>query len=99
MNVNPAYRAHEVAYALEQSGVSALVSASAFKTSDYGAILAEVQQRADCTILLALKGFAQWCPARTQTPASSTTCEMSWAWMPSNRKEMAPPRTAVSRGP
>jgi fatty-acyl-CoA synthase len=31
VNVNPAYRAHEVAYALEQSGVSVLVSASAFK--------------------------------------------------------------------
>ena len=45
VNVNPAYRAHEVAYAIEQSGVSALVSASAFKTSDYGAILAEVRPR------------------------------------------------------
>ena len=29
VNINPAYRAHEVAYALEQSGVSVLVSASA----------------------------------------------------------------------
>jgi fatty-acyl-CoA synthase len=45
VNLNPAYRAHEVAYALEQSGVSVLVSASAFKTSNYAAILAEVRPR------------------------------------------------------
>jgi fatty-acyl-CoA synthase len=45
VNINPAYRAHEVAYALEQSGVSVLVSASAFKTSNYAAILAEVRPR------------------------------------------------------
>ena len=45
VNINPAYRAHEAAYALEQSGVSVLVSASTFKTSNYAAILAEVRPR------------------------------------------------------
>jgi fatty-acyl-CoA synthase len=43
VNVNPAYRAHELAFALGQSGVRLLISATAFKTSDYRAILEEVR--------------------------------------------------------
>ncbi|HEY1642312.1 MAG TPA: AMP-binding protein [Streptosporangiaceae bacterium] len=35
VNINPAYRSHEVSYALRQSGVRLLVSAESFKTSDY----------------------------------------------------------------
>jgi fatty-acyl-CoA synthase len=45
VNLNPAYRAHEVAYALEQSGAEVVVSARAFKSSSYAAILAEVRPR------------------------------------------------------
>lgn len=40
--VNPAYRTHELAYVLRQSGTRLLVSASAFKTSDYLSMVAEV---------------------------------------------------------
>jgi len=43
VNINPAYRTHELAYVLKQSGVRTLISASAFKTSDYAAMVAEVQ--------------------------------------------------------
>ena len=39
VNINPAYRSHEVAYALRQSGVRLLVSADRFKTSDYRAMI------------------------------------------------------------
>jgi fatty-acyl-CoA synthase len=42
VNVNPAYRTHELEYVLRQSGVRLLFSASAFKTSDYGAMIDEV---------------------------------------------------------
>jgi fatty-acyl-CoA synthase len=42
VNVNPAYRAHELEYVLRQSGMRLLFSASAFKTSDYAAMIAEV---------------------------------------------------------
>ena len=42
VNVNPAYRTHELRYALEQSGCTALIIAPPFKTSDYGALLNEV---------------------------------------------------------
>ena len=35
VNINPAYRTHELEYVLNQAGISLLVSAPAFKTSDY----------------------------------------------------------------
>src|SRR5690242_3895262 len=41
VNVNPAYRTHEFAYAVNQSGLRLLVSASSFKTSDYRAMVEE----------------------------------------------------------
>ncbi|HTI78745.1 MAG TPA: AMP-binding protein [Mycobacterium sp.] len=43
VNINPAYRTHELAYVLKQSGVRTLISASAFKTSDYVAMVDEVR--------------------------------------------------------
>ncbi|MDF1604828.1 AMP-binding protein [Nocardioides sp. YIM 152315] len=46
VNVNPAYRTHEFAYAVNQSGLRMLVAASSFKTSDYRAM---VEQTADQT--------------------------------------------------
>jgi fatty-acyl-CoA synthase len=42
VNVNPAYRSHELEYVLRQSGTRLLFSASAFKTSDYAAMIEEV---------------------------------------------------------
>jgi fatty-acyl-CoA synthase len=43
VNINPAYRTHELAYVLNQSGVRTLISATAFKTSDYRSMVAEVR--------------------------------------------------------
>src|SRR4051812_43400205 len=42
VNLNPAYRTSELEYALRQSGCRMMVSAAAFKTSDYPAMAAEV---------------------------------------------------------
>jgi fatty-acyl-CoA synthase len=42
VNINPAYRSHELAYALKQSGVAMVISAPSFKSSDYVALLREV---------------------------------------------------------
>ena len=42
VNVNPSYRTHEFAYAVNQSGLRLLLAASAFKTSDYRAMVEEV---------------------------------------------------------
>ncbi|WP_018157022.1 AMP-binding protein [Demetria terragena] len=46
VNVNPAYRAHELTFVINQSGMRTLVSAKAHKTSDYRSMVEEV--RADC---------------------------------------------------
>ncbi|MEY2524112.1 MAG: fatty-acyl-CoA synthase [Ilumatobacteraceae bacterium] len=43
VNINPAYQTEELRYALTQSGCRALVSAKAFKSSDYSAMIAEVR--------------------------------------------------------
>jgi fatty-acyl-CoA synthase len=42
VNVNPAYRTHELAYALNQSGLRLLFSAESHRTSDYRAMVDEV---------------------------------------------------------
>ncbi|MEM7406221.1 MAG: AMP-binding protein [Pseudomonadota bacterium] len=49
VNINPAYRTHELAYALNQSGCRALVAAPNFKTSDYVAMVDTV--RPECPAL------------------------------------------------
>ncbi|MCV7299469.1 AMP-binding protein [Mycobacterium barrassiae] len=41
--VNPAYRTHELAYVLRQSGTRMLVSATTFKASDYRSMVDEVR--------------------------------------------------------
>ncbi|MDQ4110490.1 MAG: AMP-binding protein, partial [Actinomycetota bacterium] len=46
VNINPAYRTHELAYALTQSGIKLLISAPEFKTSNYRSMVADV--RGDC---------------------------------------------------
>jgi fatty-acyl-CoA synthase len=43
VNVNPAYRSHELAYVLGQSGMRMLVSAVSHKSSDYRAMIDEVR--------------------------------------------------------
>ena len=46
VNVNPSYRTHEFAYAVNQSGMRMLIAAESFKTSDYRAMVEETS--ADC---------------------------------------------------
>jgi fatty-acyl-CoA synthase len=47
VTVNPAFRARELAYVLQQSGVSLLISALGFKGSDYRALAAEAAPALD----------------------------------------------------
>src|SRR5207237_4548603 len=46
VNINPAYRTHELSYVLRQAGISVLIAAPEFKTSDYRAMVADVRE--DC---------------------------------------------------
>ena len=60
VNLNPAYRTSELAYALNSSGVRLLVSATALRTSDYRAMVEQV--RGDCPTLerVAYLGTDSW---------------------------------------
>ncbi len=43
VNINPAYRTHELEYVLRQAGISLLVATPTFKTSDYQAMVEQVR--------------------------------------------------------
>jgi len=60
VTINPAYRTHELAYVLNQAGVSVLFAAPRFKSADYAAMIDEV--RPDCPGLreTILFGSAEW---------------------------------------
>jgi fatty-acyl-CoA synthase len=60
VNINPAYRSHELAYALRQSSVKHLVSATAFKTSDYRAMIEEVRPGLDELDRVTYLGTPEW---------------------------------------
>jgi fatty-acyl-CoA synthase len=45
VNINPAYRVHELEYVLNQAGVRTLVAAQEFKTSNYAGMITEVRPR------------------------------------------------------
>ncbi|HEX3814790.1 MAG TPA: AMP-binding protein [Mycobacteriales bacterium] len=46
VNINPAYRTHELSFVLNQAGIRLLVSAASHKSSDYRAMVSAV--RSDC---------------------------------------------------
>jgi len=60
VNVNPAFRAIELAFALRQSGCRMLVAARSFKTSDYTAMIAEVRSELPNLERVVLLGSPEW---------------------------------------
>ena len=60
VNVNPAYRSHEVGYVLRQSGIRLLVSAESFRTSNYRAMVEEVSGDLDDLEQVVYLGSAEW---------------------------------------
>ena len=60
VNVNPAYRTHELAYALNQSGMRLLVSATDFKTSDYRRMVDDVRPECHALERVVYIGTADW---------------------------------------
>ena len=69
VSLNPAYRTSEIEYALNQSGVSVLVSAEAHVQSDYRGMLDEVADRIDVERIVYL-GTDDW---QTMLTAGSTS--------------------------
>src|SRR3954465_12598858 len=60
VNINPAYRTHELAYVLNQSGVRTLISATAFKTSGYVAMVDEVRPQCGALREVIFIGTDDW---------------------------------------
>jgi len=60
VNINPAYRTHELEYVLNQAGISMLVAAPAFKTSDYRAMVGEVRDRCPQLRSVVFLGDPEW---------------------------------------
>ena len=60
VNINPAYRSHELQYVLEQAGISTLVSAASFKTSDYASMIETVRPQCPDLTSVLLLGSPEW---------------------------------------
>ncbi len=60
VNINPAYRSHELEFVLRQSGVRLLVSAQSFKTSNYRAMVDEVSGGLDGLERVIFLGTPEW---------------------------------------
>ena len=60
VNINPAYRAHELEFVLNQSGIRLLVAVSRHKTSDYAAMIDEVRPRCAALTDVILTDAPEW---------------------------------------
>ena len=60
VNINPAYRTHELQYVLNQAGIRVLVAAPSFKTSDYAGMIEEVRSEVPSLEQVVLFGRESW---------------------------------------
>ncbi|MBE7189013.1 AMP-binding protein [Jatrophihabitans endophyticus] len=76
VNINPSYRTHELEFVLRQAGISLLVSARTFKTSDYAAMIDEVAPGIDTLSGVVHIGHESW-DALLQAGAAVTPAEVA----------------------
>ncbi|RSN53670.1 AMP-binding protein [Amycolatopsis sp. WAC 04182] len=60
VNINPAYRSHELEYVLNQAGIKLIVAAASFKTSDYAGMIAEAGPKCPALDHVVLLESAEW---------------------------------------
>jgi fatty-acyl-CoA synthase len=60
VTINPAYRAHELGHALNQSGVRTLIAATAFKSSDYRCLIDQVRPQTQGLSEVVFIGSDDW---------------------------------------
>lgn len=60
VNINPAYRTHEVEYALRQSACRMLIATTEFKTSDYRSMIEQVRPSLDALERVVFLGTDGW---------------------------------------
>jgi fatty-acyl-CoA synthase len=71
VNINPAYRTHELAYVLKQSGIRTLISATTFKTSDYVSMVDEVRAETPDLREVLYLGTDDWSDLRLRAESAS----------------------------
>ncbi|MGY2875997.1 fatty-acyl-CoA synthase [Marmoricola sp. URHA0025 HA25] len=79
VNVNPAYRTHELAYALRHSGVKLLISAPEFKGSDYRAMVEEVRDDLPALESVLFLGTPEWTEHNVSDPGVTLLELMTWS--------------------
>ena len=77
VNINPAYRTHELAYALNQSGTTLLVSATEFKTSDYRGMVEEVREQTPVEQVIYI-GTPDWTDHNVSDPGVTLLELLAW---------------------
>ncbi|RHW44307.1 AMP-binding protein [Dermacoccus abyssi] len=60
VNINPAYRSHELKYVLEQAGISTLISMPKFKTSNYARMIEQVKDESEQLARIVFIGKQTW---------------------------------------
>ncbi|OLL85507.1 Acetoacetyl-CoA synthetase / Long-chain-fatty-acid--CoA ligase [Pseudonocardia sp. Ae263_Ps1] len=60
VNINPSYRTHELEFVLKQAGISTLVAAREFKTSNYEKMIAEVRGNCPDLLRVVIAGSDEW---------------------------------------
>ncbi|MGA4950563.1 AMP-binding protein [Streptomyces lydicamycinicus] len=79
VNVNPAFRVHELGYVLRQAGISVLVSATHHRTSDYRGMIEQVRDGSPALREVIYLGDDTWgallAAGATVPPQRLTACE------------------------
>ena len=78
VNVNPAYRTHELAYALTQSGTKLLISAEEFKGSSYRAMVEEVRDEVPTLEMVWFLDSPEWTDHNVSDPGITLLEAMDW---------------------
>jgi fatty-acyl-CoA synthase len=82
VNINPAYRTHELAYALNHSGVRLLISAEEFKGSDYRAMVEEVRPNVSSLEQVVFLGSPEWADHNVHDPGVTLLELLTWSLEP-----------------
>ncbi|MBJ7356086.1 AMP-binding protein [Nocardioides sp.] len=82
VNINPAYRTHELAYALEQSGTRLLLSAEEFKASSYRAMVGEVRDQLPMLEQVVFLDSPEWTDLVAPDPGLTLAQAMDWELSP-----------------
>ncbi|MEP9384658.1 AMP-binding protein [Nocardioides sp. KR10-350] len=80
VNVNPSYRTHEFSYAVNQSGMRLLLSATSFKTSDYAGMIEQTRAETptlERVVFLDGPDWKQLIAAGEEVPASAVRDRMA----------------------